>query len=161
MYLLVSSKSAIFPSQESPSLTRVKKRCQHMPPSFGVIYFVPKLFLLTIVLLLQLAFRAIPRTSCTWLTPYNKVKTLLCPWPFALRLCKPNTPIHIPSFHLPRLGHKYHPSILYRQQASISHNTSFLPPSAKTLDFPVAMAGIKRSDEGPSIAPPAIRRHLG
>ena len=71
VYLLVSSKSAIFPSQESPSLTRVKKQCQHMPPSFGIIYFVPKL--------LQPAFKAIPRTLCTRLTPYNWIKLFFAP----------------------------------------------------------------------------------
>ena len=47
MYLLVSSKSAIFPSQESPSLTRVKKRYQHMPPQFRSNRSVaPKLLLI-------------------------------------------------------------------------------------------------------------------
>src|SRR6185436_7662194 len=71
VHLLVSSKSATFPSQKSPSLTRVKKRCQHMPPIFEIIYFVPKL--------LQPAFKAIPYTLCTRLTPYNRVKLFFAP----------------------------------------------------------------------------------
>ena len=37
-----------------------------MPPSFGITYFVSKLFLA--------AFKAIPRTLCTRLTPYSWVK---------------------------------------------------------------------------------------
>jgi len=96
-------------------------------------------------------------------TPYSVQlgKTIICPWPFVFRPRKPNAPIHLPSFHLPRLGHKYHPLALHRQQTSISYSTSFLPPSVKTLGLPVAMAGIKRSDEGPSDAPPAIRCRLG
>ena len=125
MHLLVSSKSATFPSQKSPSLTRVKKRCQHIPPSFGTIYFVPKL--------LQPAFKAIHRTPCIWPTPYDRVKTLLCPWPFTFRPQKPNAPIHLSSFHLPRLGHKHHLPSLYRQQVSISYRASFLLSPAKTL----------------------------
>ena len=88
-------------------------------------------------------------------------KTLLCPWPFAFHPCKPNAPIHLSSFHLPRLGHKYHLPSLYRQQISISYRTSFLLLPAKTLGLSVAMAGVKRSDEGPSNAPPAIHRRLG
>ena len=55
----------------SPSLTHVKKWCQHMPPSFGIIYFVPKLF--------QPAFKAIPCTPCTQLTPCNWVKLFFAP----------------------------------------------------------------------------------
>ena len=34
VHLLVSFESTIFPSPKSPSLARVKKRCQHMPPQF-------------------------------------------------------------------------------------------------------------------------------
>ena len=71
VHLLVSSKSATYPPQKSSSLTRVKKQCQHMPPSFGIIYFVPKL--------LQLAFKAIPRTLCIRLTPYDRVKLFFAP----------------------------------------------------------------------------------
>ena len=40
-------------------------------PSFGIICFVPKL--------LQPAFKAIPRTPCTRLTPYNWVKLFFAP----------------------------------------------------------------------------------
>src|SRR6185436_4231169 len=36
VHLLVSFESATFPSPKLPSLTRVKKRCQHMPPNFKV-----------------------------------------------------------------------------------------------------------------------------
>ena len=38
VHLLVYFESTTFLSPKSPSLTRVKKWCQHMPPSFGVIY---------------------------------------------------------------------------------------------------------------------------
>ena len=48
----------------------------------------------------------------------------------------------------------------YRQQAFISYSIPFLPLPAKTLCLPVAMAGFKRSDEGPYDAPLAIRRRL-
>ena len=86
-------------------------------------------------------------------------KTLLCPRPFVFRLRKLNAPIHLLSFHLPRLGHKYYPLALHRQQVSISYSTFFLP-SAKNLGLLVAMAGSKRPDEGPSNAPPAIRHRV-
>ena len=41
--------------------------------------------------------------------PIQLGKTLLCPWPFVFRPRKLNAPIHLLSFHLPRLGHKYYP----------------------------------------------------
>ena len=63
--------------------------------------------------------------------PVQLGKTLLCPWPFAFYLRKPNAPIHFLSFYLPRQIHKNHPPALHRQQASISYNTSpFLFPAA-------------------------------
>ena len=88
-------------------------------------------------------------------------KTLFCPWPFTFRPRKSNAPIRLLSFHLPKLVHKYHPSALYRQQVSIIYSTSFLSRSVKTLGLPVAMAGIKRFDEGPSDTPPAICCRVG
>ena len=140
------------PNRPPPSLTRVKKQCQHMPLGFGIIYFVPKL--------LQPAFKAIPRTPCTRLTPVQLGKTLLCPWPFAFHPRKPNAPIHFPSFYLPRQIHKNHPPALHRQQASISYRASFLLSPAKNLGLLVAMAGSQRPDEGPSNAPPVIHRRV-
>ena len=121
-------------------------------PSFEIIYFVPKL--------LQPAFKAIPRTPCTRLTPVQLGKTLLCPWPFAFHPRKPNAPIHFPSFYLPRQIHKNHPPALHRQQASISYNTSpFLFPTApKNPRFFCSNGGHQASRRGsvqcPSGDPP-------
>ena len=67
--------------------------------------------------------------------PVQLGKTLLCPWPFAFHLRKPNAPIHVLSFHLPRLVHKYYPLALHRQQVSISCSTFFLLPSEKPKVF--------------------------
>ena len=129
-----------------------QKWCQHMPPSFGIIYFIPKLSPNSIQ----------SHSSYPVHTAYSVQlgKTLLCPWPFAFHLRKPNAPIYLPSFHLPRLCHKYYPLALHRQQVSISYSIFFLLLSAKTLGLPVAMAGSKRTDEGPSDIPPAISRHV-
>ena len=50
VHVLVSFKSANFSFILSSSSTRVKKRCQHMPPQFGVKYhYAPKLTLIMIV----------------------------------------------------------------------------------------------------------------
>ena len=49
VYPLVSFKSATFPLPKSPSLTRVKKWCQHMPPQFrSNLPIAPKLMLIMI-----------------------------------------------------------------------------------------------------------------
>ena len=158
-------------------------------PSFKIIYFVPKL--------LQPTFKAIPRTPCIRLTPYDRVKLFFAPglspsirtnptrrftfrlftypdWvinitfrpcigkksplatepPFFFLQQKTlglsvamagskrpnegpsNAPIHLSSFYLPRLGHKYHLPSLYRQQVSISYRASSLLSSEKTLGLP-------------------------
>ena len=92
--------------------------------------------------------------------PVQLGKTLLCPWPFTFHPHKPNASIHLSSFHLPRLGHKYDLPSLYRQQVSISYRASFLLSPGKTPGLPIAMAGSKRPDEGPSNAPPVICRRV-
>ena len=71
MYLLVSSKSAIFPSQKSPSLTRVKKWCQHMPPQFRSNRSVAPKLLLIITANVQI-YLNLPIRRC--------IESIFCPW---------------------------------------------------------------------------------
>ena len=123
VHLLVSSKLATFPSQKSPSLTRVKKRCQHMPPQFRNDLFCSEITPTSIQ-----SHASYPVNTAY---PVQLAKTLLCPWPFAFHPHKPNAPIHLSSFCLPRLGHKYYALVLHWQQISIGYSTSFLPSSAK------------------------------
>jgi len=140
VHLLIFSKSATFPLRKLPFLTRVKKWCQHMPPSFRIIYFIPKL--------LQPTFKAIPRAPCTRLTPNNWVKLFFAPDLSPSVRANSTRRFNFRLFTYP----DWAINITFRSCIGNKPPLATTPPlfllQQKTLGLPVAMASSKRPRQG-------------